>query len=549
MESVNWVSKVNELLNSHQKVHTDPPRAELIESAVRKKNCLVSPSGALVTWCAVDSTGRNPKDTYIVDNPASSHNIDWTSPDNNPMKPEVFDELLAEALEKLEKKEELFVTNRVIGADSAYALPIKTVTYYPLTSVFTDNMFRAVPEDIANSHFANDQFTLVVLPYDRVNTEKYLGKLRQVGNSVADLVIAMDVDRKIGLVYGSEYSGSTKKLVFSLLNYLLPEIGVLPLHCSANESMEGKTAIFLGLSGTGKTTLSTDPSRKLIGDDEHGWSDNGIYNFENGCYAKLIDLNPEKEPEIYHATFDERPYLENGCIIENALMYPDGRFDLSDQRLTENSRTSYPLRFLENIKSDSKGTHPEVIVFLTADAYGVLPPVAKLTPEQAMLWFLMGYTSKLAGTERGVTEPQSTFSRFFGEPFMPRNPSDYTTLLKEKIEKHNSRVYLLNTGWSGGAYGVGKRMDIKITRKMLNAILSGQLEQSAFKADPIFKVFVPEECEGVESTLLTPKNTWEDHSAYEQMAQKLAGEFAKHFEKAFGAANLSPEVKAACPGV
>ncbi len=539
-----------DLINSHSQVFDAISRSELIEHAVKNKQALTSPSGALVTWAANDSTGRSPKDTYIVEHPESKDNIDWTSPNNIPLDPELFDQLFQEALEKIKTKEKLYITRRTVGADSKYCLPVTTITDNALTATFTDNMFRAQPDDISQSIFADQEFTLLALPYERIDTEKYSGKLRQINEKkTSNMIIAMDVDRKIGLVYGSEYCGSVKKMLFTTMNYLLPEHNILPLHCSANEGPNGDTAVFLGLSGTGKTTLSSDPNRALIGDDEHGWSDDGIANFENGCYAKLINLNPEKEPEIYHATFDERPYQENGCIIENTMMYPDGRFDLNDDRLTANSRTSYPLDFLKNIKPSATGGHPKTIIFLTADANGVLPPVAKLTPDQAMLWFLMGYTSKLAGTERGVTEPQTTFSRFFGEPFMPRNPGDYTSLLKEKIEKHSANVYLINTGWSGGPYGIGARMDISVTRAIVDAALNGDLENVNYNEDNLFHVMIPESCPNVDSNILNPKNTWGDKEAYSQRATKLACEFRSHFEKAYGHSNIAPEVKAQCPGM
>jgi len=539
-----------DLMSSHSNVLEDTARKELIEETIKNKNAITSPSGALVTWSATDSTGRSPKDTYIVKHPESEKNIDWNSPSNIPLDPESFDDIFKEALEKIKNKNSIYVTNKVIGADSKYCLPVKTITDNALTAVFTDNMFRDIPNDISESIFADEEFTLLAIPYERINTEKHKGKLRQINEKkTSNMIIAMDLDRKIGLVYGSEYCGSIKKMMFTVMNYYLPEHSILPLHCSANEGPKGDTAIFLGLSGTGKTTLSSDKNRALIGDDEHGWSENGIANFENGCYAKLINLNPEKEPEIYHATFDNRPYQENGCIIENAMMYPNGRFDLKDGRLTENSRTSYPLTFLKNTKPSASGNHPKTIIFLTADANGVLPPIAKLTSNQAMLWFLMGYTSKLAGTERGITEPVTTFSRFFGEPFMPRNPNDYTKLLKEKIEAHKANVYLINTGWSGGPYGIGARMDITVTKNIVNAALSGELENTEYEENNLFHVLIPKSVPKVDKNILNPKTTWEDKTAYDKRAQHLACEFSSHFEKAYGNSNINKEVKSQCPGI
>lgn len=539
-----------QLLNDHPNTFDNISKSKLIQHALDNSQAILSPSGALVNWAAADSTGRSPKDTYIVEHPESKHKIDWNSPNNIPLSAELFDQLFNEAINKLQHKEKVYITRRCVGADAKYSLPTTVITNNALTAVFTHNMFRQLPENIDQSIFADQEFTLLALPYDRIDTDKYPNQLRKISDKkTSNMIIAMDVDRKIGLVYGSEYCGSVKKMLFTCMNFLLPDHGILPLHCSANESESGETAVFLGLSGTGKTTLSSDKSRALIGDDEHGWSDDGIANFENGCYAKLLKLNPKKEPEIYNATFSKRPPLENGCIIENALMYPNGKFDLTDDRLTANSRTSYPLEFLENVKLSATGGNPKTIIFLTADANGVLPPVAKLSTDQAMLWFLMGYTSKLAGTERGVTEPQSTFSRFFGEPFMPRNPEDYAQLLGQKIQQHNSKVYLINTGWTGGPYGTGQRMDITATRHMVNAALNGDLENINFTEDQRFHVFIPESCPNVDSKILNPKNTWNNPTDYDQRADKLAQEFANHFQKAYGTKDISPEIKAQCPGL
>ncbi|MEN8223530.1 MAG: phosphoenolpyruvate carboxykinase (ATP), partial [Acidobacteriota bacterium] len=317
---------------------------------------------------------------------------------------------------------------------------------------------------------------------------------------------------------------------------------------SANEGSGGSSALLLGLSGTGKTTLSADPKRALLGDDEHGWNDTGIANFENGCYAKLIDLDPEKEPEIYDAIMHKDDYLEHGSIVENALMYPSGNFDFYDSRLTQNSRGSYPLSFLSNIKESSVSGHPSSILFLTADANGVLPPVAKLDENQAMLWFLMGYTSKLAGTETGIVDPVSTFSRFFGEPFMPRNPEVYASMLGEKMKKHGTKVFLINTGWSGGPYGIGKRMDINITRAIVNGVLDSNLENVEFYEDKLFHFYVPKSCPKFGPEILHPEKTWEDKEAFRKRAEKLASEFSAHFDKVYGNKNIDPDIVKNCPG-
>ena len=541
---------IQDMLVSHAGVQNNPPRAELIEEVLRNKEAILTKSGALATWTRPESSGRSPADTVSVRRPESEANIDWDAPNNRPIDEETFDMLFADALEALGKKDKLYVLDRVVGADSSYALPVRTVSPKALGQLFADNMFRAVPDDIDRSIFHGKGFTLLVLPEDKLDHAKYDGRLRnhpELGHTT-NMAVAMDFDRGIGVIYGSNYCGSVKKMIFTVMNYLLPINGILSLHCSANEGPDGDIALLLGLSGTGKTTLSADPARALLGDDEHGWSENGIANYENGCYAKLIDLNPEKEPEIFQACFGDRPYRENGAVIENVMVYPNGEYDLSDGRYTENSRGSYPLDFLTNIKKSSVGGHPKTILFLTADANGVLPPISKLTTAQAMCWFMMGYTSKLAGTETGITEPKSAFSRFFGAPFMPLQPEFYTKLLGEKMENHAANVFLVNTGWSGGPYGVGKRMDITLTRALINAALSGQLNDVDYDEDSLFHVMIPKSCPGVDAGLLHPKNTWADPAAYDQRAQNLAAEFAKSFDKDYGSKGIDPEIVAAVPG-
>lgn len=544
------VRELGELLRRHGDVRDNPARGALIEEAVKNREAIVSQSGALATWTPPDSAGRSPQDTVIVRHEESAGEIDWDSPNNIPLDPETFEIVLEDALETLKKKSRLYLTDRVVGADASYALPVRTVTDRALTALFTDNMFRPVPQDIGTSMFAERPFTLIALPYDKLDPERYRGRLRTdpgTGKASA-MVIATDFDRRIGVVYGSAYCGSVKKLIFTAMNYLLPPEGILPLHCSANEGPEGDIALFLGLSGTGKTSLSADPERALLGDDEHGWGGDGIANFENGCYAKLIDLDPQKEPEIYNAVMHNDHYLDHGAIVENAMIYPNGNLDFHDSRLTENSRGSYPLRFLQNIKPSAMGGHPKTIVFLTADANGVLPPVAKLNRDQAMLWFLMGYTSKLAGTETGVVEPRTAFSRFFGEPFMPREPDSYARMLGEKLDEHGTQVFLLNTGWSGGPYGVGERIDINLTRAMVAAALNGDLEAMDYGEDEAFHLLVPQRCPGVPAELLNPRNTWQDPREYDRRAQKLASEFSAHFDKAYGDKGIDPAVIAQCPG-
>ena len=528
----------------------NPGRERLIRDAVDGREAIVSAGGALATWTSPESSGRSPQDTLTVRRPESEATIDWDSPNNIPVDEQTFDRILEDAVATLNGKSRVYELDRVVGADVAYALPIKFVSDRALISLFADNMFRPVPQDIEKSVFCDRPFVLLELPYDKLDPVRYEGRLRidpRTGET-STMVIAMDLDRRIGVVYGSAYCGSAKKLMFSVMNYLLPAEGILPLHCSANEGPDGDIALLLGLSGTGKTTLSADPRRALLGDDEHGWSDNGVANFENGCYAKLIDLDADKEPEIFRAIMHEDGYEQHGAIVENAMVYPDGTFDLMDDRLTPNSRGSYPLSYLSNIKPSSVGEPASTILFLTADANGVLPPISRLTKEQAMLWFLMGYTSKLAGTETGIVEPKTIFSRFFGEPFMPRNPDVYARMLGEKLDAHGTDVYLVNTGWVGGPYGEASRVDIALTRAMVHAALSGELADVEYDKNELFHVSIPRTCEGVPTELLDPRKSWADPVAYDARAAKLAAEFASHFDKAYGNKGIDPEVAAMCPG-
>jgi phosphoenolpyruvate carboxykinase (ATP) len=544
-----FIKKLNGVLETHQGIQEDISRPELIRHCIENKEVVVAPNGALTTVTPVESSGRSPKDTYIVRRPEIEDEIDWDAPNNIPLDPETFDMVLEDALKTIESEKTLYISNRVVGADSSYALPIKTITYRATGQLFVYNMFRPSPDDIETSCFINRPFTLIVLPYTKLDRKKYEGRLRKLPDGrTSDMVVAMDVVNYTAVVYGSGYMGSAKKSIFTVMNYYLPAEGILPLHCSANEGEKGDIAILAGLSGTGKTTLSADPTRALLGDDEHGWSDNGIANFEFGCYAKLIYLDPTREPEIYKAITHEAPVEEHGAIVENAMMYPDRGFDFYDNRLTENSRGSYPLTFLSNTKPSSVGGHPSRILFLTADANGVLPPVSKLDENQAMLWFIMGYTSKLAGTETGIKDPVSTFSRFFGAPFMPRNPDVYANMLGERMKKHHAQVFLINTGWSGGPYGVGKRIDINDTRAIVAGVLETELEGVEYVEDKRFHIMAPTTFPGVETEILDPKNTWQDKDAFEKRANQLAEDFSKFFDKAYGNKNIEPEVVACCPG-
>lgn len=525
------------------KTMMNPDRSTLITKSIEAKEALVSDTGALVTWNPANATGRCPADTYLVKGGVSEAQIDWSSNACNALAPDVFQQLWEESLALLETKTEVVELDRVIGADRVYALPVKLLTDRYLGAVFADNMFRAVPEGIDQSVLRDKALTIVVLPHDPVQSEKYEGHLR----AGEGRCLALDLENNRALVRGTAYLGTIKKTVYTAMNYYCIDQNILPLHCSANEGEAQDTAIILGLSGTGKTTLSADASRALIGDDEHGWSDQGIANFENGCYAKLIDLDPTREPEIHRISFEmEKAVGENSVIIENVMMYPDGSFDLSDDRLTANSRVSYPMDVMANVKMEAKGGHPKTILFLTADAHGVLPPVAKLSAQEAQLWFLMGYTSKLAGTETGVTEPKSAFSRFFGEPFMVRHPQQYTSLMQDKINTHGANVYLINTGWSGGPYGEGQRMDINLTRRLVEAALSGELESSDMAYDDRFKFWVPQSIAGVDDSVLNPKNTWADKAAFDKRADDLAAQFAAKFDKDF--TTVGADLAVLCPG-
>ncbi|MBU2509823.1 phosphoenolpyruvate carboxykinase (ATP) [bacterium] len=536
-------------INKHPRSIINPDREFIIRQVIRRREAILGKQGYLYTTTPTESSGRSPRDTYIVRDSATEKNVDWSSPNNHALEKETFQRLWNDALNCLSRQEKLFITDRAIGADPTYALSVRIVSDSALTSLFTLNMFRPVSTDFGQNALAGKQFLLLVLPHHKIESSKYQGRLRLLpSGKTSDMAIAMDFENRLGLVYGSAYGGSVKKLMFTVMNYYLPFINVLPFHCSASENEKGETALFLGLSGTGKTSLSADPKRSLLGDDEHGWSETGIANFENGCYAKLINLNPSKEPEIFRAVFHKDHCLKHGAIVENAMIFPDGTFDLSDDRLTPNSRASFPLSFLRNIKESSRGHHPKTIIFLTADANSVLPPISKLDKYQAMLWFLMGYTSKLAGTETGIIDPVSIFSRFFGEPFMPLLPHYYARLLGDKLDQHPTSIFLLNTGWAGGPYGIGKRMDINLTKHLLYAALNGDLEHIPVTVDTLFHLQIPKNCPGIPAAFLNPNGSWTDKKAYERRALQLAMEFSKHFDKSYGNSGISREVRCQCPG-
>lgn len=458
-------------------------------------------------------TGRSPKDKFIVDEPSVTNSIDWGEV-NQPVSEEVFDNLHKKVVDYLEDKD-IFVKDMYAGADPDYQLNVRVVSEAAYHALFAHNMFIRPTDDQLKTH--EPEFTVLAAPKLQADPE--------VDGTQSSTFILCNFEKKLILIGGTLYSGEVKKGIFSVLNYLLPKQDVMAMHCSANMDKEGKTAVFFGLSGTGKTTLSADADKILIGDDEHGWSDNGVFNFEGGCYAKTINLSEEKEPEIYATT--QMP----GTILENVVLNSKREPDFDDSSLTQNTRCSYPIDFIPNASETGIGGHPENIIFLTADAFGILPPISKLTPEQAMYHFISGYTAKVAGTERGVTEPQATFSACFGSPFMPLHPTVYAELLADKIRKHNSHVWLVNTGWTGGEYGVGNRMKLSHTRQMLKEAIAGNLNDGEFEEEDIFGLSIPKKVNDIPSEILRPRNTWKDKDAYDAKAKKLAGMFDDNFKK------------------
>ncbi|MFD0588193.1 phosphoenolpyruvate carboxykinase (ATP) [Paenibacillus sp. GCM10027627] len=502
---------------SLEEAHQNLTVAQLVQAALLRGEGQLTSTGALQVTTG-KFTGRSPKDKFIVDEPATTDHIAWGGV-NQSMTREQFDSLYEKALNYMEKQQ-LFVFDGFAGSDPDYRLPIRIINEYAWQNLFVHQLFIRPTEEELLQH--TPEFTVIAMPGLQGNPA--------TDGTNSETFIALSFERKTVLIGGTHYAGEMKKSIFSALNLLLPFRGVMPMHCSANVGEKGDTALFFGLSGTGKTTLSADPDRQLIGDDEHGWSDNGVFNFEGGCYAKCIGLTEEKEPQIWNA-------IKFGSVLENVdVNEGTGEADYSSNSLTENTRAAYPIDFIPNAVLPGVAGHPEVIVFLTADAFGVLPPVSKLTKEQAMYHFLSGYTSKLAGTERGVTQPEATFSSCFGAPFLPLKPSVYAEMLGEKITKHNARVYLVNTGWSGGPYGVGKRMNLPYTRAMVTAILNGSIEEAHFEPHSVFGVLVPDGVPSVPAELLDPKSVWSDPEAYDQKAQQLAKLFIRNFEKFNGVA-------------
>ncbi len=498
-------------LKTSGKVHYNFGAAALYEEALRRGEAKLTAHGALVAETG-QHTGRSAKDKFVVRDAATEPHVWWDN--NKPLSVEHFDVLLADFIAHAADKD-LFVQDLVGGADAAQQLPARVITEYAWHSLFIRNLLIR-PEANELAGFV-PKMTIIDLPSFRADPARH--------GCRTETVIAVDLTRMIVLIGGTSYAGEMKKSVFTALNYLLPARGVMPMHCSANEGPNGDAAVFFGLSGTGKTTLSADPSRTLIGDDEHGWGPEGVFNFEGGCYAKTIRLSAEAEPEIFATT------QRFGTVLENVILDEHRVPDFDDGRLTENTRCAYPLHYIPNASASGRASHPKNIIMLTADAFGVLPHIAKLTPAQAMYHFLSGYTAKVAGTEKGVTEPEATFSTCFGAPFMPRHPSEYGNLLRELIAEHGVDCWLVNTGWTGGAYGIGKRMPIKATRALLSAALDGSLNNAEFRTDANFGFAVPVTVPGVDSAILDPRSTWADRQAYDRQAEKLVGMFVDNFGK------------------
>lgn len=508
-------------------VHWNLPTSTLYEEAIRRREGWIAHLGPLVVRTG-HHTGRSPRDKYIVHHDGAGHRFWWGSA-NRPLDAATFDRLHQRLLAYYQGKD-LYVQDCYVGADPRYRMRLRVITENAWHNLFARNLFIQPPlEDLGA--FVPD-FTLLHAPGFHAVPE--------LDGTRSEVFIIIDFDRRLVLIGGTSYAGEIKKAAFTIMNFLLPKRGVLPMHCAANRGPAGDVALFFGLSGTGKTTLSTEPGRALIGDDEHGWSEDGVFNFEGGCYAKVIRLSPEAEPEIHATT---RSF---GTILENVAIDPvTRRLDLNDESLTENTRAAYPLSHLASAVRKGRGGVPRNLFFLTADAFGVLPPVARLDAAQAMYHFLSGYTARVAGTEKGVAEPEACFSACFGEPFLPLHPAEYARLLGEKLGRNDVRIWLVNTGWSGGPCGVGRRLPIPYTRAMIRAALSGALDRVPYREDPAFRLRVPLACEGVPSEILQPRDTWSDGRAYDAQVRRLVEMFTRNFRQFAG--DVPPEVAAAAP--
>ncbi len=516
-------------LDSPAKIYSNLSPAKLVEAALRRGEGELSSTGAVVVTTG-KYTGRSPDDKFIVDTPAVHDDIDWGSV-NRPISRENFNSIRDQVIQYLNDKE-VFVFDGLAGADRKYTRKFRVINELASQNLFIHQLLVR-PDESELESYGDPDYTILVAPGFKCDPEK--------DHVNSEAAIMIDYEAHYIVIAGSGYAGEIKKSVFSTMNFVMPkEENVLPMHCSANMDPEtGESAVFFGLSGTGKTTLSADPTRRLIGDDEHGWSDDGIFNFEGGCYAKCINLDKDAEPEIYNA-------IRFGSVVENVIMDEETReLDYADATLTENTRVAYPVEYISNAAIPGVGGIPKVILFLTADAYGVLPPISRLSKEAAMYHFVTGFTSKLAGTERGVKEPQPTFSTLFGQPFMPMNPRVYAEMLGEKLDKYNTKVYLVNTGWSGGSYGTGSRIKLRFTRAMVTAALNGELETVEYKHNDLFNLEVPQSCTGVPTEIMNPRDTWEDKADYDRTAQSLAEMFHNNFESKYP--DMSEEIKAAGP--
>jgi phosphoenolpyruvate carboxykinase (ATP) len=503
-------------IRTSRPIHRNLGTAALYEHAIRRGEGELAVGGPLSCKTGAH-TGRSPNDKFVVREPSSEAHVAWGKV-NRPIEPAQFEALKRDMLAHLSDRE-LYVQDLYAGADPKFRLPVRFIHELAWQNLFVRNLF-IVPPAQELEKFA-PQFTVYTAPSFKASPERH--------GTRSDVAIVLNMGTREVLIAGTSYAGENKKSIFTVLNYLLPLQGVLSMHCSANIGAQGDTALFFGLSGTGKTTLSSDPQRQLIGDDEHGWSDEGVFNFEGGCYAKMIRLSAEAEPQIYATT------RRFGTVLENVTVDPETReLDLNDASVTENTRGAYPIEFIDNAVPSGRGGHPQNIVMLTADAFGVLPPIARLSPEAAMYHFLSGYTAKVAGTEKGVKDPSATFSTCFGAPFLPLNPNVYARALGERIARYKARVWLVNTGWTGGAFGVGKRMSIAHTRAMIAAALSGQLDDVKYQRHPVFNLEMPTSCPGVPAEVLDPRSTWTDKAAYDAQAKKLATMFVENF-KAFEA--------------
>ncbi|MCZ6879481.1 MAG: phosphoenolpyruvate carboxykinase (ATP) [Acidobacteria bacterium] len=499
--------------------------SDLIKRSLESGEGVLADSGALRVTTG-KNTGRSPNDKFIVDEPEISDQI-WWGKINRPFKPEDFERLHQKAVSHVRNRP-LYIFDGFAGTDPEYRLAIRVVNEVPWHNLFAHQLFVRPTEEELREH--RPEFTVLSVPNCKANPEE--------DGTNSDVFILVSLTRKLILIGGSHYAGEIKKSIFTVMNYLMPPRDVLPMHCSANIGEQGDVALFFGLSGTGKTTLSADPKRRLIGDDEHGWSDSGVFNFEGGCYAKCIKLSPEMEPQIWEA-------IRFGSVIENVTFQGDTlKVDYDSSEITENTRVAYPVEFIPGAVIPGVGGHPKTVIFLTADAFGVLPPISRLTREQAMYHFISGYTSKVAGTEKGITEPQTTFSPCFGAPFLPLQPNRYAEMLGQRVERHQANVYLVNTGWTGGPYGEGHRMKLHYTRSMVTAALNGELEKVDFQPHPVFQVEIPTTCPEIPSEILDPKNTWKDKDAYDRTAQELARRFAENAE---GFSEVAPEILSAGP--